>query len=479
MEEALFIWILQQREANIIVPADILRANGESLFREFQKHGCYCDQSFLASKGWVQRFKERHGLRMVITAGEKASADLDAYAKFKPVLMQKILDMGISGSQLFNADESAIFVKLIASKTVVLWDEKAASGRKLNKTRYTFMPCSNYDGSLKLKLMFIGTSENPRDLPRGADKGLPVSYYFSKKAWMTRVLFRKWFEDEFVPIVRKFCRERNMEPKALLVLDNCSAHHDGCELMSDDGLIQVLFLPPNVTSECQPMDQGVISAIKRRYKRKLMLKLVLEDEHLSFDQRLKNISLKMSIDWLASSWDEISCSTIRNSWNKLIDEFPGFDFADDPDFTPGVCKDDPNDIKALVAAADKLVGTHTDEDDVNRWLNDEVVDSDGNLLSGTSQVYTDEEIIVGVLQGFENPAYEAEWLDDTDENVSGGSLTFEAPATGEPPVKPDFRSALQSLDNVIEYVEDDVSEVTRLKSLRSKLIENEWKRQNV
>ncbi|XP_062712187.1 jerky protein homolog-like [Aedes albopictus] len=207
MEEALFIWILQQREANIIVPADILRAKGESLFREFQKHGCYCDQSFLASKGWAQRFKERQGLRM--------------------------------------------------------GDEKAASGRKLNKTRYTLMPCSNYDGSLKLKLMFIGTSENPRDLPRGADKGLPVSYYFSKKAWMTRVLFRKWFEDESVPIVRKFCSERNMEPKALLVLDNCSAHHD---------------------------------------------------------------------------------------------------------------------------AADKLVGTHTDEDDVNRWLNDKVVDSDGNLLSGTRQV---------------------------------------------------------------------------------------------
>lgn len=484
MEEALFIWILQQREANIMVPAEILRAKADSLFREFQKHGCYSDHSFLASSGWTRRFKERHGLRMATAAGEKASADLEAYAKFKPVLMQKILEMGIDGSQLFNADESAIFIKLISSKTVVLWDEKAASGRKLNRTRYTFMPCSNFDGSLKLKLMFIGKSENPRDLPRGANKGIPVSYYSSKKAWMTRVLFRTWFEQEFVPAVRKFCHEKGLEPKALLVLDNCSAHHDGCDLKSDDGLIQVMFLPPNVTSECQPMDQAVISAIKRRYKRKLMLKLVLEDEHLSFNQRLKNISLKMCLDWLATSWEEISPSTIRNSWNKLIDEFPGFHQVEDSGSTPGEDQDVSDDIRALVDAADKLVGKQTNEDDMNRWLNDQVVDSEGNFLCGTSQVYTDEEIIEGVLRGFDKSVcVEEEWLNDTDENVSGNSSAFEPMPAEEHSTKQDFSLVLRSLDNVIQYVEDededDVSEVARLKSLRRKLIDDEWKRRNV
>lgn len=176
MEEALFIWILQQREVNIIVPADIMRAKADSLFKAFQEHDCYTESTFLASNGWARRFKERFGLRMATAAGEKASADLEAYAKFKPVLMQKILEMNISASQLFNADESAIFIKLIASKTVVLWDERAASGRKLNRTRYTFMPCANLDGSLKLKLMFIGKSENPRDLPRHA--GQIKSYQF-------------------------------------------------------------------------------------------------------------------------------------------------------------------------------------------------------------------------------------------------------------------------------------------------------------
>ncbi|XP_062541142.1 jerky protein homolog-like [Armigeres subalbatus] len=488
MEEALFIWILQQREANIVVPADIMRTKADSLFREFQKHGCYSDNTFLASNGWSRRFKERHGLRMVTAAGEKASADLEAYGKFKTVLMQKILDMGINRSQLFNADESALFVKLIASKTVVLWDEKAASGRKLNKTRFTFMPCSNSDGSLKLKLMFIGKSENPRDLPQGPNKDLPVSYYFSKKAWMTRVLFRKWFEEEFVPSVRQFCRERGIEPKALLVLDNCSAHHDGCDLRSDDGLIQVIYLPPNVTSECQPMDQSVINAIKTRYKRKLMLKLVLEDEALSFDQRLKKVSLKMCLDWLAASWEEINPSTIRNSWNKLVDEFPDFGdeefiIDDQPLLVPNEeatsINDNLADIRALVAAADKLVGTETSEESLNRWLNDQVVDAEGNLLCGTSQVYTDEEIINGLLRGFdESVVLDEEWLNDTDINAPE-DLSSSHPISPEDSIKPDFSLVLRSLDIVVTYVEDDVSEAARLKSLRSKLIEKEWKRRNM
>jgi hypothetical protein len=40
----------------------------------------------------------------------------------------------------------------------------------------------------------------------------------------------------------------NIEPKAVLLFDNCSAHKLGDALQSDDGKIIVHFLPPNVTS---------------------------------------------------------------------------------------------------------------------------------------------------------------------------------------------------------------------------------------
>ena len=69
-----------------------------------------------------------------------------------------------------------------------------------------------------------------------------------------------------------------MNVKAVLLLDNCSAHHDAEEHISDDGKIFVQFLPPNVTSSIQPMDQGVLESFKRSNKKKLLHRLLIEDE---------------------------------------------------------------------------------------------------------------------------------------------------------------------------------------------------------
>lgn len=472
LEEVLFLWVLQQREQNIIISPEVLKMKAEVLFSNLQKRGCYVDMKFLVSDGWARRFKQRYGLRVLGTAGEKASADQEAYERFKNVLMQKIIDMKLNKSQLFNADESALFIRLMASRTVALWDERVASGRKLDKTRFTFMPCCNMNGTLKMKLMFIGTSANPRGFERQPKSSLPVCYYHSKKAWMTRELFRNWFYDEFVPAVRMFSEENNLAPTALLILDNCTAHYDGSNtLCTEDGLIQVLYLPPNVTSLCQPMDQSVINAVKVRYKRKLMLKLVLEDEDLPFEQRLRKISLRQSIDWLAASWDEISQSTIENSWKKLIDDFPDFEWSDiEPNDNYA------EDIQILVSTIDKTIGTCTSENDIQRWLVDNVLDSEGNTINITSEMITDEELIASVLRGNETLLYnDEEYLESNctvDEAVQSSSIASEQQ-------EHNFSNVIQSLDNVIQFVENDIADVCKLKTLRSKLIEAEWKRRSM
>ena len=55
---------------------------------------------------------------------------------------------------------------------------------------------------------------------------------------------------------------KDLQPKALLLFDNCVAHPEKDEMVSDDGLIVAKFLPPNVTSLIQPMDQCVLEAMK-------------------------------------------------------------------------------------------------------------------------------------------------------------------------------------------------------------------------
>ena len=83
--------------------------------------------------------------------------------------------------------------------------------------------------------------------------------------------------------VRRF-QEETENPshavKAVLLLDNAPAHPNAEKLVSNDGKIKCVFLPPNTTSILQPMDQGVIVACKRQYKKKFLeeVVVVLEDE---------------------------------------------------------------------------------------------------------------------------------------------------------------------------------------------------------
>ena len=67
-----------------------------------------------------------------------------------------------------------------------------------------------------------------------------------------------------MPLVREKLKSLGEKPKAVLVLDNCSAHPDAEDLVSDDGAIYAKFLPANVTSLIQPMNQGVIQGGTRR-----------------------------------------------------------------------------------------------------------------------------------------------------------------------------------------------------------------------
>jgi len=109
------------------------------------------------------------------------------------------------------------------------------------KERVTINACSNASGSIKLPLLFIGKAKNLRCF-RGIDKStLPVVYRSQKNAWINTVIFNDWFQNCFVPDVKKKLTEIGQEPKALLLLDNCSAHPNEDELASSDGLIVAKF----------------------------------------------------------------------------------------------------------------------------------------------------------------------------------------------------------------------------------------------
>ena len=90
----------------------------------------------------------------------------------------------------------------------------------------------------------------------------------------------------------------------MLLLDNAPTYPGEKELRNGD--IFVKFFPPNVTSHIQPIDPDSIEALKRRYRRALLSKIVEEND--KSDKKdimtiLKEINIKNVIYMSAAAWE--------------------------------------------------------------------------------------------------------------------------------------------------------------------------------
>lgn len=118
--------------------------------------------------------------------------------------------------------------------------------------------------------------------------------------------------------MKKKQEDSNSYGKILLILDNAPSHVAADELNAVNKDIVVMYLPPNVTALIQPMDQGVIEAAKKIYKRSLARRLLLQDDKISLTQFLKKLSLKDCCEMIAAAWEEVKSSSLQKAWNNVI-----------------------------------------------------------------------------------------------------------------------------------------------------------------
>lgn len=322
MENKLHSWFVSLRNRHVPVSSEFLATKAKQLYAKY-----YGDGNFNASRGWISNFRKRYGIRRLKICGEKLSSDTTAVEPFIKELDQTIKSLNLQPSQIYNADESALFWKLLPDSTLVSSTESTAPGRKTSKERLTFLASCNSDGSHKLKLLVIGKSKNPRAFKNAE---LPVDYKATAKAWMTSPVFKQWFDQCFVPQVRKFLRAQNLPETALLLIDNASSHCSAQELVSDDGKIITKFLPPNTTAIIQPMDQNAIRMTKLFY-RKSLLTGVLTNEEKDVVKCLKNLNLRHAVCLLHSAWEKVPASSLEKCWKKILKPNNGNDSEDDPE----------------------------------------------------------------------------------------------------------------------------------------------------
>ncbi|XP_029654613.1 tigger transposable element-derived protein 4-like [Octopus sinensis] len=113
---------------------------------------------FKASNGWLEKFKQRHELKFRTLSGESASADHAIILNFLSELNIKVEQY--EKENIFNCDETSLFIKLTPRKSFVKTGD-SARGFKMSKDKVTLHLCCSYTGE-KFEPLIIGKYRNPR-----------------------------------------------------------------------------------------------------------------------------------------------------------------------------------------------------------------------------------------------------------------------------------------------------------------------------
>lgn len=117
--------------------------------------------SFNPLNGWIQRFKDRHGISCRVISEESAQVDDSAVQAWLNINIETILAKYYAERDIYNVDEAGVFYNLLPNRTLALSHERC-SGRKASKEWFTILFCANMDSSDKRRLFVIGRSARPR-----------------------------------------------------------------------------------------------------------------------------------------------------------------------------------------------------------------------------------------------------------------------------------------------------------------------------
>ncbi|GBL74291.1 Tigger transposable element-derived protein 6 [Araneus ventricosus] len=93
-------------------------------------------------------------------------------------------------TDIFNADETDLFYRVLPEKTLCLEGEKC-SGGKISKERLTLLLCCNMLEDFEIPVV-IGKTKKPRCFKNIDVRKLSVSWKSNKKAWITTEIMSDW-----------------------------------------------------------------------------------------------------------------------------------------------------------------------------------------------------------------------------------------------------------------------------------------------
>lgn len=98
---------------------------GKTFLRKITKK-----DDFRASRGWLDNFTQRFGIRFLAISREKLSSDVTVIIDFQKKFELKIQELGLLPKPTYNADESGLFWMMLPQKTFAQSSEESTLGEK-------------------------------------------------------------------------------------------------------------------------------------------------------------------------------------------------------------------------------------------------------------------------------------------------------------------------------------------------------------
>uniref|UniRef100_A0A182UPG1 HTH CENPB-type domain-containing protein n=1 Tax=Anopheles merus TaxID=30066 RepID=A0A182UPG1_ANOME len=333
VERLLLIWIDGRQRKGEQLTQSIICEKAKRIYGDIVAGGAgqastatgTANETFKASNGWLERFKERTGIHSIFRQGKTSRAANDFVAAFNKLVRTE----GFLPQQIFHCVETGLFCRQGASGTVQQAAEQKCTPSAPVQGRLTLLLCANASGDLKIKPLLVShTSSNgpPRAFQSNSahPNPLDVLWRADKQALVSGDMFAEWISGAFMPSVTNYLQESKLPLRALLVVD--SAYGRCVETLADNlsravPLLKVQVLPPNTAPVLQPMDQRVIRLFKKHYLKQLLVHCldVTHGTHLSVEEFWAlHFHIGTCAKLIGKAWAAVTAGTLSTGWKRLL-----------------------------------------------------------------------------------------------------------------------------------------------------------------
>ncbi|KAG0438984.1 Tigger transposable element-derived protein 6 [Dictyocoela muelleri] len=150
-DQKLYEWFQNKRARNFLISQDNMKGMALKLANKYDV------KYSKASDGYINRFRARHKINSRSVVGVSGIVKTDTIEDFKEFYNSKLLEY--EPKNIFDADETVLFWRHNANRTLVVNEYDKASG-KFSKERVTILFCVSLEVA-KMKPVIIGKAKSP------------------------------------------------------------------------------------------------------------------------------------------------------------------------------------------------------------------------------------------------------------------------------------------------------------------------------